>query len=517
MVGVFVRLKLRLIAGNLKGTGGRRAGFLFSLIAALVVAIAGFYLLAAPRAVDPGLAADLGIIFFSAILTMWIAGPLLMFGLDDTLDPARLALFPLRTGQLARGLLASSAVGIWPLASLFAMTGAVFGVGRSVTGVLLGIVGVPIAFACCLVVSRLVTTGLSGVLRSRRGRDVLAVAVILVVLGTQVPGLLLNSGLNIGLEVIAGLAGVLRWTPTGMVVHAMADGGLVGLAEIVAVALFTAACAWLWIVALKAALVRPDASSQSGGSVRRSRFGGVLPEGVVGAVAAKELKYARRDPRGRVAWASILAVVVIMIFSTRNTTGEEPTVWMGIFPVWLGGLVMALQATNSFGIDGRALWMNAVVYAKPEALRSDLAGRHLAVCLIGFPLIAVTAVATGLLTRPEWILPAALVGWGVMGLVFAVGSFTSVYIPYTQPERINAFTGAAPGQGGQAFLSSIGSMVGGGVLSLPVLIPVMAGHVWVSALMPVLGFGLAWLARRRASVIGLRRMPELLADVSKPT
>ncbi len=190
---------------------------------------------------------------------------------------------------------------------------------------------------------------------------------------------------------------------------------------------------------------------------------------------------------------------------------------MGIFPVWLGGLVMALQATNSFGIDGRALWMNAVVYAKPEALRSDLAGRHLAISLIGFPLIAVTAVATGLLTRPEWIVPAALVGWGVMGLVFAVGSFTSVYIAYTQPERINAFTGAAPGQGGQAFLSSIGSMVGGAVLSLPVLIPVMAGHVWVAVLMPVLGFGLAWLARRQASVIGIRRMPELLADVSKPT
>ncbi|WP_066369369.1 hypothetical protein [Herbidospora mongoliensis] len=517
MVGLFVRLKLRLVAGSLKGTGGRRAGFVFSLIAGLLVAIVGFFFLGAPRILEPGMAADIGIIFYTAILTMWIAGPLLMFGLDDTLDPARLALFPLRTGQLARGLLASSAVGIWPIASLFAMTGVIFGVGRSVTGVLLGIVGVPIAFACCLVVSRLVTTGLSGVLRTRRGRDVLAVAVILVVVGTQVPGLLLNTGLNIGPEAIAGLADVLRWTPTGMVVHGIADGGLVGLAEVIAVALFTAGCAWLWIIALKAALVRPDASSQGGGSVRRSRFGGLLPEGVLGAVAAKELKYARRDPRGRVTWVSVLAIMIVMIISTRSNTDGGPTVWMGVFPVWLGGLVVALQATNSFGIDGRALWMNAVVYAKPEALRADLAGRQLAISVIGVPLLGVTAVVTGLLTRPEWILPAALTGWGVMGLVFSVGSFTSVYMAYTQPERINAFTGAAPGQGGQAFVSSIGSMVGGAALSLPVLIPVMSGFVWVSVLMPFYGFGLAWLARRKASEIGLRRMPELMADVSRPT
>ncbi|GAB1820307.1 hypothetical protein [Herbidospora sp. RD11066] len=517
MVGIFVRLKLRLVAGSLKGTGGRRAGFLFSLVAGLLVAIVGFYFLAAPRAVDPGLAADFGIIFYSAILTMWIAGPLLMFGLDDTLDPARLALFPLRTGQLARGLLASSAVGIWPIASLFAMTGVIFGVGRSVTGVLIGIIGVPVAFACCLVVSRLVTTGLSGVLRTRRGRDVLAVAVILVVVGTQLPGVLLNSGVSVGLEAIRGLADVLRWTPTGMVVHGIADGGLVGLAEVALVALFTAGCAWLWIIALKAALIRPDASSQSGGSVRRSRFGGLLPEGVLGAVAAKELKYARRDPRGRVTWVSVVAVMVVMIFSTRNAAAGEPIVWSGVFPVWLGGLVVALQATNSFGIDGRALWMNAVVYSRPEALRSDLAGRQLAISVIGVPLLGVTAVVAGLLTKPEWILPAALTGWGVMGLVFSVGAFTSVYMAYTQPERINAFTGAAPGQGGQAFVSSIGSLAGGAILSLPVLIPVMAGHLWVAVLMPVYGFGLAWLARRKASVIGLRRMPELMADVSRPT
>nr|WP_062342912.1 hypothetical protein [Herbidospora sakaeratensis] len=517
MVGLFVRLKLRLLAGSLKGTSQQRFGFVFSLIAGLVVAVAGFYLMAGLRTLDPSMAADVGVVFFFAILVMWVVGPLLMFGLDDTLDPARLALFPLTTGQLTRGLLASSAVGIWPVASLFAMTGVIFGLARSVTGALIGVVAVPVAFACCLVVSRLVTTALSGALRTRRGRDLMAVAVILLVVGSQLPGMLLNQGIGNGLEIITQTAGVLRWSPTGLAAHAIADGGLVGVAEVVAVALFTAVCAWLWIVALKAALTRADSSSQGGGSVRRSRFGGLLPEGVLGAVVAKELKYARRDPRGRVTWVSALAVVIIMIFSTRNNTGGEPIIWMGVFPVWLGGLVVSLQATNSFGIDGRALWINAVVYAKPAALRADLAGRHLAITLLGAPLLCFAAVVTGVLTKPEWIVPAALTGVGVMGLVFAVGSFTSVYVAYTQPERINAFTGAAPGQGGQAFLSSIGSLVGGAVLSLPVLIPVMAGHVWVSVLMPVLGFGLAWLARAKASVIGLRRMPELMADVSRPT
>src|SRR6185437_10563604 len=47
----------------------------------------------------------------------WLILPIVAFGLDSTLDPATLALYPLRTQPLAVGLLAASAAGAWPLAN----------------------------------------------------------------------------------------------------------------------------------------------------------------------------------------------------------------------------------------------------------------------------------------------------------------------------------------------------------------------------------------------------------------
>jgi hypothetical protein len=53
--------------------------------------------------------------------------PLIAFGLDGTLDPATLALFPLRLRPLAVGLLAASATGVWPLANVIGLLGASLG------------------------------------------------------------------------------------------------------------------------------------------------------------------------------------------------------------------------------------------------------------------------------------------------------------------------------------------------------------------------------------------------------
>nr|BFE86561.1 hypothetical protein GCM10020093_091620 [Planobispora longispora] len=98
---IFVRLKLRLIAGNLRGDTTRLLGFIFTMLAAIVVASFGFLAMAALRLAPADVAADVAIVTFTAVLVGWAIVPLLAFGLDDTLDPSRLALLPLRTGQLA--------------------------------------------------------------------------------------------------------------------------------------------------------------------------------------------------------------------------------------------------------------------------------------------------------------------------------------------------------------------------------------------------------------------------------
>nr|BFE86562.1 hypothetical protein GCM10020093_091630 [Planobispora longispora] len=135
-------------------------------------------------------------------------------------------------------MFASSVTGVWPLATLIAVTGAIVGLADGVGGVLLGVVAVLLQFALCIVTSRLITTSLSGVLRTRRGRDVLAISAILVVVAAQLPNLLLNRGIGGDpLAVLHGLASALRWTPPGMAAHAITDGGVLALAELAALAL----------------------------------------------------------------------------------------------------------------------------------------------------------------------------------------------------------------------------------------------------------------------------------------
>ncbi|MGW0801849.1 hypothetical protein [Nonomuraea sp. NPDC002799] len=517
---LFAGLKLRLLAGNLRGDLQRKLGFIFTLISATGLAGLGFLLMSLLRLAPGDIAASLVIVAFGIFLISWMIVPLLAFGLDDTLDPAKLSLFPLRTRAMAVGMFTASATGVWPLAMLIVTFGALVALARSPGGLLLGVPAVLLQFALCLVTSRLITTSLSSALRTRRGRDVLAVAALLVVVLAQLPNLLMNRGFGDPTVMLHQMAAVFRWTPPGMAAHAIADGGLIGLAELAAVAVIVVVIGWLWIKALGRALVTPDVSTQAA-SVRKEsgltdRF---LPDGPLAAVVTKELKYIRREPRFRVGWFSAVVVTIVLSFSLGGGSGGGGgPEGLPIVLTTIGALMIALQSGNTFGIDGRSLWMNAVTFGSERALATDLAGRHLANAVIAVPLLAVIAVATGLFTgHPGTIVPATLAGWGALGIGLGVGSVTSVVVPYTVPERMNAFSGAAPGQGGQAFASAMGATVGIALLSLPFVLPLAFGLLWVSVLAPFYGLLAEVLGRRLAARIGFARLPELLGAVSKAT
>jgi ABC-2 type transport system permease protein len=275
----------------------------------------------------------------------------------------------------------------------------------------------------------------------------------------------------------------------------------------------------LWIKALSRALVSPDSSTQAASVRRESGFvDRFLPDGPLAAVVVKELKYIRREPRFRVGWFSSVVVTVILAFSLNNSSDGKAGVALPIILTAVGGLMISLQSGNAFGIDGRSLWMNAVAFRSEEDLRTDLAGRHLANCLVAAPVLLLIAIITALLSgSPQGIVPGFLAGLGALGIGLGVGSVTSVTIPYTMPERLNAFSGAAPGQGGQAFASSMGTMLGITLLALPVIVPMVFGLLWVSVLAPFYGLLIEILGRRLAGKIGFPRLPELLAAVSKPT
>src|SRR5690606_23999715 len=176
---------------------------------------------------------------FAALAFGWVVVPPLMFGVDETLDPARLRLLPLTRRQLLVGLTVAGAIGIGPLATLLLLGGAALGAASAPLPLLLAVVAVAAQLALCLVAARAVTTALSRRLRSRKGRDVTAIIAGLLGLVAaglgQVPNLLFNvadieENPQILLDALARAADVAGLTPfgwAGRAVVAAADGAVV--------------------------------------------------------------------------------------------------------------------------------------------------------------------------------------------------------------------------------------------------------------------------------------------------
>ena len=66
---------------------------------------------------------------FALQLVGWMLTPLVAFGVDETVDPARFALLPIRPQTLQRGLLVTSLIGFFPLANFVVLIGAAVALG----------------------------------------------------------------------------------------------------------------------------------------------------------------------------------------------------------------------------------------------------------------------------------------------------------------------------------------------------------------------------------------------------
>ena len=130
-VGVFVRLKLRLTANSLRGRPGRIVLFVLGVIAAGFFAIGGYAAFAVPGVLGSEWAAGMVLPLGGAALVLgWLLLPLVFFGVDESLDPARFALLPLRRRTLITGLFAAALAGLPALATLAASAGMVDAAAR---------------------------------------------------------------------------------------------------------------------------------------------------------------------------------------------------------------------------------------------------------------------------------------------------------------------------------------------------------------------------------------------------
>ncbi|MDQ3305557.1 MAG: hypothetical protein M3535_06170 [Actinomycetota bacterium] len=521
MVRTFARLKLRLLRNSFRLGWQQKIGLVLGIIYAVPLALGGFVALASLRA-EPDLARSVIVVAFVALFAGWLVGPLLGFGSDETLDPARVALLPLPRRRLAAGLLAASSVGIGGAGTAVVLAGAVVGLAPAGPGGVLVVAAAAVQFVLCIVGARTLTTALSGVLRSRRGRDVLVlVAVVLAVGLPQIFNLLTRRGV----DALEAVAGVVAWTPPALAAQAALEaraGDLVAALLALAGAVATIGLlAWLWMASLDRSLT--TASVSSTGSSRRAAPGlfptgwAWLPRDRRGAVAAKELRYYGRDPRAR---AGTLIVVIfalaLPIVVAISGWGRQPesVLAVGVLAAWVG-----LGAINQYGIEAGAYWMNVVSGVDVE---DHLVGKNLGFALWTLAVVTPLALALAVVTGGWlWVLPAVLISAGVLGVALGVGNVVSARAPQPMPASSSNLFAANSGQGCTAGLLQLLAITAQAVLLAPVVLGVGAALAWwppgivvVAALSVLWGYG-CWRFGLAQAVRWLApRQPELLDALS---
>jgi len=520
MARLLVQLKLRLLRNALNSSTAARVSFLVSSYGALIVAIGVFWILSLLR--GSSVSVDLTSIIFTGFAVGWLVLPIFAFGLDGTLDPAALALYPLRTRPLATGLLAASAAGAWPVANVLGLLGVTVGLARGGLGLLVAVAAVVLQVLFCLVLARFVTTSMAGLLRSRRGKDLAAFLIIPIIavyefFGQVLPRVIADGGIT-----VASLNGVdqwLRWLPPGLAAHAIQDAseGRPGQAvlRLGLLAGIVVVLGWLWVRSLSRALVTTDSSTQSSG-VR----GAVLPlarYGLRGAVAARFWIYQRREPASLVFWG--MTAVITIAVSSGAILGHQRHPGVLLFSAAIGAAQVGYLHANTVGLTGPPFVLEATALTGRRTLRAYFAGQDMVLAAIGVPLLA--AISFGLAAvagRPMWGFLLTAVNLAGLGAALAVANILGATSAYPMAKRAGSpMRQAAQGYGAYTFGAVLGTFAAVGVAATPLfvigaftgahpaVIPMVGLVIGAAAYGLALAWGGVWLAAREAE----GKLPEL--------
>ncbi|WP_327176322.1 transporter [Streptomyces sp. NBC_01335] len=528
LVPLFVRLKLALLRNGLRQSAGRRAAFVVTLV--VVVLIAAGQLLGLVLLRGEGRDAATVVVLATGVLALgWAVLPLFFPSGDETLDPSRLVMLPLRPRPLVRALLAASLVGVGPLFALCLLVGSVLAVAHGSGAVVVGVVAVPLALLICVALARSVATANIRLLTSRKGRDLAVLSGLVIAVGIQFVNFGAQSlGRAGGLSSLEPVAGVVRWLPAASAIGAVdsASGGSYGeaVAQLLVSVVSLAGLLWWWQRGLVTLMTAPDGSTIAAAGPPREkarggrgpRLGRLLPEGRTRTVMGRSLRYVLRDPKTKGAWITSLTVgLIVPVFNALQGAGSA------YFACFATGL-LGMQMYNQFGQDTSAFWMVAQTIASPRDAYEELRARALALAVVTVPYtLAVGALTAALLGSWGSLTGVFGVSFALLGGMLGLGALASALFPYSIPQE-GGFKNVAPGQGGLAWMSGVGGMVGSVLVASPVVVLTVVltvtDHRSLWLVVPVgAAYGLlaAWAGLRLGAARTAARLPEILAAVSK--
>jgi ABC-2 type transport system permease protein len=518
VVAHLLRLKLLLLRNGLRRGVAAIVGMVFGVLYGgflLVLALSG--LVALRVAGDPE-RVTWAVVLGGALLTAgWTLLPLLFFGADPTLDPARFATYAVPRRTLAVGLGLAALVGLPGLATVLLGLGVVVATSLSPGSVLVALVAVPLGVAACVLLSRVVTAATAHLLSTRRGRDLTGVGVLVLLVGVG-PALALASDRGIGPETVRRAADLAAWTPLAWpwTAAARAADGRWGpaLLALVLAAVWAGVLFVLWERLLDASLRNPTGRASESGGQRGLGLLGRLPGTPLGAIAARSGTYWVRDPRFNVpALMTMLLPAGLLI----PGIGQHSHLALVVMPVASAHLIGWGQH-NDVGYDSTAFWMHVAAGVDGVADRLGRLFPSVVMAVVCVPVYCLLGPLVGL----PWRLLPATVGVSTAFVLngFAVACVASAVKQYAVPQPgENPFT-ARPGASG--LVLAVQAVCGAAVvtLSLPALaLGVLAWFGWAwaawAALVvgPALGGAALWLGARLGGQLFERRQALLLQDL----
>ena len=517
MVALILSLKLRLQLNSLRQSTGKTVGTVL-----LTVVMLGFSALAALglgflRVQPLAVAGSVTTVVFAIITAGWLLSALTVFGTDETLDPARFALLPVRARSLMPGFVIASVMDITGVSTLIVIVGVLVAWTRTPLLSLSIVIAAAIGLLTCVLGSRLLTSALAKTLAGRKFRDLAAILIALsgasIGIGASLVGELVSRDPGAALQAIDKAAVVAGWTPFGWawsIPGELAAGRNGTAAARLVLALALTAVLWFaWQHYLDRALTSPVETGGGGGSVRASSaLDRLLPAGPAGAVAGRCVRYWRRDPRYL---ASLGAMLIIPLIVMVNAFTGTSTDLADIAPA-LVAILFGVSISSDLAYDGSALSAHVLAGLRGK---DDRAGRAIVYLSIGVVMVTITTlVSVGV--RGAW---SALPGVIALDVVFLLGSVgvglaLGTVWPGSAPPPGQPF---GKGSGGMEniLLFTVTTIISL-VLAAPILVLVLVADLdWLALALAcligplVLIAGIRWGGRRLE-----QRYPEVLTAVS---
>jgi ABC-2 type transport system permease protein len=476
-------LKLTILRNSIFGTNSRS----WWSIAAMTITLAGslftsFSIATTPGAHTAASSAERLTLLLTSLFGLWVFGPLLVGGVDDSLDPTRLALLPLRRSDLRTGLVIGALLGPLPLGTMITLTGVVVGFRPSSAFAVLTVVAVFLALIANLTLSRALSVSLAFAGRSRRGKDL---SILLASFG--------GAAIFLGTQSIRFLSDTdkarimrsLRWLPSGQVAQAILELQRGALAQpLIRLSALATVCALgftVWLRGIDRLLVDPDAIRHVSTN-RNTDVHSVVPNFLrrwvkhpTVVLASKELRYLARSPQRRSSLivSVMLGTVFALLQSMRFVTSNPNAVFGAVVAALFG-----VHATNNvLGTDAASLWMEqtAGVRLKDQLIaRSAAASPNLLIPVV----LAAFVLATMSGGWKQFVVLCAGT-FALIGLPLGVGSIISVVAPFNQPDSSNPHSNKRASNGKS------------GLISLLAVVGISA--VVVGAAPPFAAMALAWV------------------------